>query len=89
MPIVLPAFAANPLISNETSQSTGYIDVSFVITEDGKSKQIEILDTTTDVPRTVARDFVRTIKYSRFRPRMTDGRFAESAPIALRYYLNE
>jgi hypothetical protein len=89
MPIVLPSFAANPLVSDETPQSTGYIEVAFVITEDGKSKQIEVLDTSADVPRAAERDLVRTIKFSRFRPRMTDGRFAESAPIVVRYYLNE
>ena len=89
MPVVLPSFVANPLVSDETPQSKGYIDVAFVITEEGKSKQIEVLDATADVPRAAERDLVRTIKFSRFRPRVTAGRFADSAPIVVRYYLND
>jgi hypothetical protein len=68
----------------------GYIDVSFVVTEDGKSKHIEVLNTSTpDVPRDAKKDLVRVIKFSRFRPRVTDGRFMDSAPIVVRYYVND
>jgi hypothetical protein len=90
IPVVLPSFMANPLVSERTPQSKGYIDVSFVVTEDGKSKQIEVLDTSTpDVSRDAKKDLVRVIKFSRFRPQVTDGQFMDSAPIVVRYYVNE
>lgn len=89
MPIVLPSFVKNPLVSIETPRSRGYIDVAFIIARNGKSRQIEVLETTRDVPRSAERDLVRTIKFSRFRPRVTDGRFADSAPIVVRYHVND
>jgi hypothetical protein len=89
IPVVLPAFTGNPLVSLETAQSIGYIDISFVVAEDGKSKDIDIVDTMGDVPRVAERELVRTVKFNRFRPRVTDGRFADSDPIVVRYYVNE
>ena len=89
IPITLPSFARNPLDSPETPESRGFIDVSFVITEAGKSKRIDVLDMTPNVVRAEERDLIRTIKYERFRPRVTDGRVAESEPIVVRYYLND
>jgi hypothetical protein len=89
IPVVLPSFIDNPLVSPETLESNGYIDVAFVIAEDGKSEDIEVVDTMGDVSRSAERELVRTVKFSRFRPRLTDGRFTTSDPIVVRYYVNE
>src|SRR5690606_18347309 len=48
VPVVLPAFLPNPLASEETPETSGFIDVEFDITKGGESDEIEILDTTTN-----------------------------------------
>lgn len=88
-PVVLPAFLPNPLATEQTAESAGYIDVAFNITKHGRSEHIEILDATTGSSRSDERDVVRLIKHSTFRPRATNGEFADMAHVALRYYLNE
>jgi len=85
IPVVLPAFVPNPLVSTPGAGS-GHIDVSFVVTRDGKSRRIEILDTSPGVTRNARKDLVETIRHSRFRPRVEDGRFSDSAPMIVRYY---
>ena len=89
IPVVLPSFAANPLDSPESPGSRGFIEVSFVIAEDGKSKRIDVLERTENVARAEEKDLVQVIKYRRFRPQVTDGQFADSNPIVLRYYIND
>lgn len=88
IPVVLPAFLPNPLVSKKASESSGYIDVAFGITKYGRSKHIEILDTT-NAARLAERDLIRLIEHSRFRPRVTDGRFAGTSRVVVRYYLND
>jgi hypothetical protein len=88
-PVVLPAFLPNPLVSDETRDSTGYIDAAFEITAYGTSRRVEILDTTTNATRAAKKRFVQMILRSRFRPMTTNGKFAETAPIVVRYYLKE
>jgi hypothetical protein len=89
IPVVVPTSRPNPLISEETSKSTGYIDVTFEITKYGESKRIEILDTTTNARRAARRGLVHVIEHSRFRPRMTVDHFEDTSRVALRYYLND
>lgn len=84
-PVVLPAFLPNPLIAEEISEPAEYIDVAFDITKYGKSENVEILDATANVARAAERDLVRLIKRSRFRPRLTDGRFEDLSPVIVRY----
>lgn len=89
VPVMLPSFRPNPLVSEETPTSRGHIDIEFIVTAEGDSDDIEILETTTEgVPRDVRRDLVDLIKHGQFRPMMTDGRLADSEPIVVRYYLN-
>jgi len=88
-PTVLPAFLPNPLVSVQTPQSTGFIDAAFAINRYGKSRHIEILDTTSNASKTARRRLMRLISLSRFRPRTEDGRFDGESPVVLRYYLNE
>jgi hypothetical protein len=89
VPVVVPAFSPNRLVSSEAPDSSGYIDVAFEITKYGEGKAIEILDTSTnatDDARIRLRDL---IKRSRFRPRMADGAFEDPARVVVRYYVND
>jgi hypothetical protein len=79
----------NRLVSEGTQDSTGYIDVVFDVTKYGASERIEILNATTNVTDAAKGRLVRLISRSRFRPRVTDGQFADTSPIVVRYYLNE
>jgi hypothetical protein len=88
VPVVLPSFAPNPLASEGSGASRRYIDVAFDITRYGRSDEIEILATTRNASRSDEKELVRRIKQSRFRPRATDGRIADTSRVVLRYYPN-
>jgi len=88
-PVVLPTCVPNPLVSAETPESTGYIDVAFDVTRYGRSRQIEILDTTTNATDAAKDRLIHLISHSRFRPRVTDGQFARASPVVVRYYVSE
>ena len=88
VPVVLPAFMPNALTSSETPDSAGYVDVAFEITKYGQGRSVEILDTSTntsDEARLRVRDLIR---WSRFRPRVADGKFEDPARVVFRYYVN-
>ena len=87
VPIVLPTFVENPLVSDPTGSSAGYIDVAFDITKFGYGTHIEVLDTTTNGSREARKALVHAIGQSVFRPRMVDGRIAD-ARVVMRYYVN-
>jgi hypothetical protein len=88
-PIVLPAFLPNPLASEQTPESKGFIDVAFQITEYGKSRDVEIVGSSGNVTDDAKRNVVRLIDRSSFRPRLADGRVAADAPIVVRYYFTD
>lgn len=89
VPVVLPAFAPNPLASIETSDSSGYIDVAFEITKHGKSKAIEILASSTHASNDAWARLVRLIENRRFRPRVAAGAFEDPSRVVVRYYAND
>jgi tetratricopeptide (TPR) repeat protein len=89
IPVVLPTFLGNPLVSPETADSTGFIDVAFEITKYGRSQSIDVLDTTTNASKAAQDDVVLVIKRNRFRPQLTDGAFVRTEPVIVRYYVNE
>ncbi len=89
VPVVLPAFLPNPLVSIETSGSSGYIDVVFDITKYGEGKGVEILDTTTNTTDVARMRLIDLIKNSRFRPRMANGAFEDPSRVVVRYYVND
>jgi hypothetical protein len=88
LPIVLPTFFPNPLASPQTEDSRGFIDVAFDITKYGRSRNVEILDTTTNATEDERDRLVRLITRSYFRPRVVDGRIADRSPVVVRYYLD-
>ena len=83
-PVVLPTFVSSSLAADPSPSSTGHIDVAFEITQYGKARRIEILDTTRNASRAARYRLVRLIGESRFRPRIVDGQFARAAPVVLR-----
>ncbi len=87
-PVILPSFLPNPLASQETAAS-GHIDVAFDITKFGVSRRIEILDTTVGATDADRQSLVRLISRSRFRPRVTDGEFANRSRVVVRYYVGD
>jgi hypothetical protein len=88
IPVVLPAFLPNPLITSDVA-STGHIDVAFEVDKYGRSHRFQILDTTDNSTVAAEKRLEQLIKRSRFRPKLINGQFADTAPIVVRYYLNE
>lgn len=88
-PVVLPVFVPNPLVSEETSDSRGHVDVAFEITRFGRARQIRILDTTQNATRSDRNMVEELIMHARFRPRTEDGQFGDASLVDLRYYLSE
>src|SRR5687767_6060630 len=85
-PVVLPAFQPNPLARDATRAETGYIDVEFEITKYGRSRAVEILDNA-NATHAAKQDLMTLIRSSRYRPRLTEGTFADATPVRMRYYL--
>jgi hypothetical protein len=87
VPVVVPGFAPNPLLSGREQRGNEYIDVSFEIDKHGRSHHVRILGTTAGSTRAVEKRLVQFISGSRFRPRVVDGRLADSARVVVRYFL--
>ncbi len=87
VPVTLPAFAPNPFATVAAAESSRYIDVAFDITKYGRGERVEILDSSRAATRAEARDLIRLIESTSFRPRFVDGELADSAAVSLRYHL--
>lgn len=87
LPVALPAFYTNPLAEVPEADADGYIDVSFEITNRGRSKRIATFATSGNVTRSDKRALVQLIDQTSFRPRMAEGQVVESTPVTVRYYL--
>jgi len=85
-PIVLPTFAPNPLAPDREQRGNRHVDVAFEIDQIGKSHHIRILPTTPGLGRAAEKELVQLIARSHFRPRLVNGRLADSAPVVVRYY---
>jgi hypothetical protein len=86
LPVVLPSFEPSPLARDETSAATGHMDVEFAITKYGRARDVEIRDAV-NVTAAEQADLVSLLKNSRFRPRLTNGEFADTSPVVVRYSL--
>jgi hypothetical protein len=89
IPVMLPAFTTNWLTEIAEADATGYIDIRFEITEQGKSRRIEVIGSSPNVERADIKDLERLVDQASFRPRMQDGKLIESAPVSVRYYLSK
>jgi hypothetical protein len=87
IPIMLPAFDSNPLLPSEGTSSDSYIDVAFNVTRYGRGRDVEIVGASEKIKRGDRRELTRLIKENTFRPRMTNGEFADSTAATVRYYL--
>jgi hypothetical protein len=88
VPIVLPAYYSSSLEAND-SGAAPYVDVSFEISDRGRSAAIEVTGTSENLPRGDRRELVRMIDEGIFRPVFVDGQALASAPVTVRYYLSE
>ena len=86
LPVTLPTYEPNPFES-AARESPRYIDVSFAVTKYGLGERIEILATSKNATREEKQELTRYIESTSFRPRMVNGKIADEAPVALRYYL--
>lgn len=89
IPVMLPSFVPNPLVTAETVSTRGYVEIAFDVTKYGRSDEIEVLETAGTATRADEKDLVQLVARSRFRPRVTDGRFADATRVTVRYYLND
>lgn len=89
IPIVLPTFLPNPLVNEASEKSTGYIDVTFELTKFGASRRVKIVGATANATDDTKDRLVTLISRSRFRPQLTQGQLARTAPILVRYPLDE
>ena len=89
IPIAIPTFLPNPLASEQTSATTGYIDVAFDITKYGRSRHVKVIGKTKSATRDAQDALVNSIYASRFRPRLSDGQFGDPARVVVRYYLSD
>lgn len=87
-PIPLPQFDASGSISRQSPDSLGHVDIAFEIRKNGKTARIKVLDSSVGVPRSAERDLIDLIKRRPFRPIAVDGQLLESAPVTVRYYIN-
>jgi hypothetical protein len=87
VPIVLPAFMPNPLATHEQG-STGYIDVEFEVHRFGSARAVTIVGASPSATDNDKDALIRIIRTANFRPRVTAGELARTAPVKLRYYLH-
>jgi hypothetical protein len=88
-PVALPTFGPPLSPSQEAEPSTGYVDVAFEITKFGKSRRVEILDSTMSASPDAEKELIRTIKETTFRPRVVNGQFGDTSRVTARYQSNE
>jgi hypothetical protein len=88
IPIRLPAFYPNPLVTTR-QESVGYLDVAFVVDARGRSGRVRILDSTRNAPEFAEKQLKELIERSRFRPQLVDGKFTDTDTIVVRYHLHE
>jgi hypothetical protein len=88
VPVVLPAFATNPLMANETENPGRFIEARFDINRFGQSGNIEILEAS-DATEAAQDQLVGLIRTSKFRPRIENGQFRRKSIVLVRYHFDE
>jgi hypothetical protein len=87
IPLVLPVFEQSQLVFDDASSAAGgHIDVAFAVTRFGKATDVRVVAATADATRSAQKDLIRLIESSTFRPRIVDGRVADSTTVTVRYY---
>jgi hypothetical protein len=88
-PVALPVFVRSPLVAEAQREDSGHIDAAFELDKYGRSRRVQILRTTPDATRAVAKHVENVILQSRFRPRLVDGRVADRERVVIRYQLDD
>ncbi len=88
-PVALPVFVPSPLVAEAQREDSGHIDAAFELDKYGRSRRVQILRTTPDATRAVAKHVENVILQSRFRPRLVDGRVADRDRVVVRYQLDD
>jgi hypothetical protein len=86
-PVVLPTFLPNLFAPDRAQGATGYVDVAFEITEFG-TRRIRVVGSH-NASKTAEQRVQRWIVENRFRPRMTDAKFAEASRVVARHFVHE
>jgi tetratricopeptide (TPR) repeat protein len=88
VPVVLPAFNANPLVRAPADDPGPFVDVTMVMSRYGRSRA-RSLDTSADAGLEAAEAALRRIvTTSRFRPHIVDGEPQNRTEIEFRYYVD-
>ena len=88
-PVALPVFVRSPLVAEVQREDSGHIDAAFELDKYGRSRRVQILRTTPDATRAVAKHVENVILQSRFRPRLVDGSVADRDRVVIRYQLDD
>jgi hypothetical protein len=89
VPVMLPAFEPTVLVAVADDHPSGdFIDVAFDVTRYGNAERVQILDNTGTAPRAEARNVIRLIERSSFRPLMVDGQLPDRTRVFARYVIN-
>ncbi len=86
IPVTIPTFQPNPLVSASPPPGSAYIDAAFEITKYGRPQHIEILDASPNVRPEAEKHLVRLIKENRFRPVIEGGRVRDRARVSVRVF---
>jgi hypothetical protein len=86
IPVRLPAFFKNPLVTREVG-AKGHIDVGFEVDKYGHSNRVRTKATAGNAPVELQRSLERAIKGLRFRPQLIHGELADTGPIVVRYHV--
>lgn len=85
VPQALPALETNAG-GNGERKYRGYVDVSFVVSRYGRSRQFEVLDSSPGTSRAIERRLRNYIYQNRFRPRFEGEELAQADAVSVRYY---
>jgi hypothetical protein len=88
-PVALPVFMSNPLVADDKGEASGHIDAAFDLDKYGRSRRVRILDAPEDASRATEKHVEHLILERRFRPRLVDGRVADTERLVVRYTLND
>jgi hypothetical protein len=88
-PVALPMFVPSPQVVDGQREDSRHIDFAVELDKYGRTRRVQILGTTPDATRAVAKHVENVIFQSRFRPRLVDGRVADRERVVVRYPLDE
>lgn len=83
-PIALPTFASDHFVAPTTSDAR-YVELTFDISKYGKGRGMRVTDSKGESAEDAAREMIRKIARSRFRPMLVDGEPVRASSVVVRY----